>query len=98
MTIKWGSASIYHLRNPLSLSHIAELPMWKPPGKGKTSAGIIPIFKTEHAVAINNSGGWFRLRFSGPKISGTEKTYRIDKRLAAAQKKNCAAARRLSIR
>ena len=87
MTIKWGSASVFHLRNPLSIEHIDGLPKWKPPGKGKTSAGIVPIFKDEHAVPVNNSGGWFRLRFSGPKISTSEKTYRIDTRLAKAQKK-----------
>ena len=85
--VKWTSASIFHLLKSPTIEEIAELPKWEPPGKGKYSIGIVPIFKEEYAVPVGNSGCWFRLRSSGPKISSSEKTFRINKRLADCREK-----------
>jgi len=87
---KWGSCSIFHLRKAPTLEQIDELPKWAYPGKGKTTIGIVPIFRQQYAVPLENSGVWFRLRISGPVLVPSEKKYQVDTRIAKAVEKQLA--------
>lgn len=84
---KWSAATVYHLRQKLLLEHIENLPAWSEPGEGLDSIGVVPIFETDYATPLGNSGCWFRLRASIRKISNTEKRLRIAKCMSDAEEK-----------
>ena len=77
----WKSATAYHLRQPLFIDQISNLPKWRRPAKGMHSFGIVPLFKKEFAAPLGNSGCWFRLRSSERKISKPEFAMRLQQRL-----------------
>ena len=62
---KWSQATLYHLRQQLTIDQIAALPPWNLPTKSqKETIGLVPIYGSELATPINNSGVWFRVRRS----------------------------------
>ena len=70
---KWSQATLYHLRQQLTIDQIAALPPWKLPTKSqKETIGLVPIYGSELATPINNSGVWFRVRRSVRKPPTSE--------------------------
>jgi len=89
MLHKWGAATLYHLRQPITLDEVDQVPAWKLPSKTQSgSIGLLPIHDKTKAVRLTaKEGGWFRIRISTKKPNTSEFNRQVLARIATLKGK-----------